>query len=77
MKRFGEKVRSVGIKTTFKVANGIKKFSRDDKGSPGVEEAALLLFVGLVVANSADTLGTTIQSTFSHVQTALQTAIGI
>jgi len=77
MKRLSKKVRTVGIRAAFKIGEGVQKFAKDKKASPGVEEAALLLFVGLVVANSADTLGTTIQSVYTNVNTALRTAIGI
>lgn len=60
--------------------NVVKKFEnlmKDEKGGPGLEETVLLVFIGLVVANAADTLGKTINSAFSSAVTKLKTALGV
>jgi Flp pilus assembly pilin Flp len=54
-----------------------KQFLKDEKGGPGLEEAVLLVFVGLVVANAADSLGDIIQKSYASATNALKTALGI
>ncbi len=57
--------------------HGFKQMLKDERGGPGLEEAVLLVFVGLVVANAADRLGGVIDSSFSSAITVLKTALGI
>lgn len=54
-----------------------KKMLKDEKGGPGLEEAVLLVFVGLVVANAADSLGDIISTSYSSATNALKAALGI
>lgn len=54
-----------------------KKMLNDEKGGPGLEEAVLLVFVGLVVANAADSLGDIISTSYSSATNALKAALGI
>lgn len=60
-----------------KVSNAVKKIMKDEKGGPGLEEAVLLVFVGLVVANAADQLGDIINQSFTSATNTLKTALGI
>lgn len=53
------------------------KIMKDQKGGPGLEEAILLVFVGLVVANAADGLGGVISSAYNTATDSLKTALGI
>lgn len=55
----------------------VVKFLKDEKGGPGLEEAVLLVFVGLVVANAADSLGDIISTSYTSATNALKTALGI
>lgn len=52
----------------------LTKIVMDQKGGPGLEEAALLVFIGVVVFAGADGLGTQISGVFTKVTTALTNA---
>ncbi len=43
------------------IQNTLKGIMKDEKGGPGLEEAVLLVFVGLIVANAADSLGLSVR----------------
>lgn len=60
-----------------KIKNTVTTIFKDEKGGPGLEEAVLLVFVGLVVANAADELGDTIDSSFKSAMDALKAQLGI
>lgn len=53
------------------------KLVKDEKGGPGLEEAVLLVFVGLVVANAADSLGDIVSTSYTSATNALKTALNI
>lgn len=55
----------------------LRKFIKDEKGGPGLEEAVLLVFVGLVVANAANSLGDIIGQSYATATNALKTALGL
>lgn len=60
-----------------RIKKQVIKVIRDEKGGPGLEEAVLLVFVGLVVANAADQLGDIINTSFTTATNSLKTALGI
>lgn len=70
-----EKVKKMGNKAMEKVM--MAKIVRDQKGGPGLEEAVLLLFIGLVIAKSADSLGVVVESVFNKATDSIKTALGI
>lgn len=52
------------------------KVRMDQKGGPGLEEAALLLFIGLVVFSGADGLGNAISTVFTNVTSEITSTFG-
>lgn len=65
------------MNVTKKVKETMVAINNDQTGGPGLEEAVLLVFVGLVVANAADTLGDTLSSSFTSATNSLKTQLGI
>ncbi len=59
------------------IQNTLKGIMKDEKGGPGLEEAVLLVFVGLIVANAADSLGDVISQSFTSATNSLKDALGI
>lgn len=53
------------------------KIIKDQKGGPGLEEAVLLLFIGIAVATGANGLGGVVGGTFTSVQNTLKTTLGM
>ncbi|EOD01419.1 hypothetical protein [Caldisalinibacter kiritimatiensis] len=54
----------------------MRKVRMDQKGGPGLEEAALLLFIGLVVFSGADGLGNAISTVFTNVTSEITSTFG-
>lgn len=52
------------------------KVRMNQKGGPGLEEAALLLFIGLVVFSGADGLGDAISTVFTNVTQQITSTFG-
>lgn len=59
------------------IKNSVVHIIKDEKGGPGIEEAVLLVFIGLIVATAADNLGDMIASSFAKSTSTLKTALGI
>lgn len=53
--------------------SSIKRFQRDERGATATEYALLIVFIALVIAVGAQTLGQGINSLFSQIGTQLAT----
>jgi pilus assembly protein Flp/PilA len=51
--------------------SSIKRFQRDERGATATEYALLIVFIALVIAVGAQTLGQGINSLFSQIGTQL------
>lgn len=53
------------------------EFIKDEKAGPGIEEAFLLVFIGLVIADAANDLGGVIDSAFDKGENSIKTKLSI
>ena len=53
----------------------VNHFAQDESGATMVEYGLLVIFIALVVAAGAQTLGTNLSALFSNVGAALDTAV--
>lgn len=53
------------------------KVVKDQKAGPGLEEAALLVFIGVAVVTAASGFGDVISSTFTKALTNIKNTFGI
>lgn len=68
-----------GISMVEKAENLVikAKVMGDQKGGPGLEEAGLLVFVGVIVVNAASSFGGTINTVFTNAMSTLTSTLGL
>lgn len=53
------------------------KIHRDQKAGPGIEEAALLLFIAVIVIKKSDDVGGVVGDVFDKVVSSVKSGLGI